>query len=160
MYTNEQYTCLVKQYIDTVFRVALNFTNSVPDAEDVTQNVFLALLRQKQPFETEEHIRHWLIRVALNECKKWQRSPWRKHISLAEYAATLPDATDAHRDILEQVMALPRKYRVPIYLYYYEGYTTEELAQLLKLPKGTVCSNLSRGRQLLKMQLLEEEDYE
>ena len=74
MITNEQYTCLVKKYIDTVFRIALNDTKSVYDAEDVTQNVFLALLRQKKTFQSEEHIRNWLIRVAVNECKKWHRS--------------------------------------------------------------------------------------
>jgi RNA polymerase sigma-70 factor (ECF subfamily) len=160
MITNEQYTCLVKKYIDTVFRIALNYTKSVHDAEDVTQNVFLALLRQKKPFEGEEHIRHWLIRVAVNECKKWYRSPWRKHISFEEYAAALPDITQGDRAVLEAVMALPRKYRMPIYLYYYEEYSTQEIADILKIPKGTVCTNLSRGRELLKLSIQEDEDDE
>lgn len=160
MITNEQYTCLVKKYIDTVFRIALNYTKSVHDAEDVTQNVFLALLRQKKPFEGEEHIRHWLIRVAVNECKKWYRSPWRKHISFEEYAAALPDITQGDRAVLEAVMALPRKYRMPIYLYYYEEYSTQEIADILKIPKGTVCTNLSRGREMLKLSLEEDEENE
>jgi RNA polymerase sigma-70 factor (ECF subfamily) len=160
MITNEQYTCLVKKYIDTVFRIALNYTKSVHDAEDVTQNVFLALLRQKKPFAGEEHIRHWLIRVAVNECKKWYRSPWRKHISFEEYAAALPDITQGDRAVLEAVMALPRKYRMPIYLYYYEEYSTQEIADILKIPKGTVCTNLSRGRELLKLSIQEDEDDE
>ena len=81
MITNQQYTCLVEKYIDTVFRIAFNYTGSVSDAEDVTQNVFLALWRQKKPFESDDHIRHWLIRVAVNESKKLLRSPWRRHIS-------------------------------------------------------------------------------
>lgn len=160
MYTNEQYTCLVKKYIDTVFRIALNYTKSVHDAEDVTQNVFLALLRQKKPFEGEEHIRAWLIRVAVNECKKWHRSPWRAHISFEEYAAEAPDATDRDREVLRSVMALPRKYRMPIYLYYYEEYSTQEIADILKIPKGTVCTHLSRGREMLKLSLEEDEDDE
>lgn len=153
MFTNEQYTCLVKKYIDTVFRVALNYTKSVHDAEDVTQNVFLALLREKKSFEGEEHIRAWLIRVAVNECKKWHRSPWRKHISFEEYSASLPDTTQQQRDVLAAVMALPRKYRLPIYLYYYEEYSTREIADILRIPKGTVCTHLSRGREMLKMEL-------
>lgn len=160
MITNEQYTCLVKKYIDTVFRIALNYTKSVHDAEDVTQNVFLALLRQKKPFEGEEHIRHWLIRVAVNESKKLLRSPWRRHISFEEYLATQPEATSEDRDILRSVMALPRKYRLPIYLYYYEEYSTQEIADILKIPKGTVCTNLSRGRELLKLSIQEDEDDE
>jgi RNA polymerase sigma-70 factor (ECF subfamily) len=160
MITNQQYTCLVEKYIDTVFRIALNYTGSVSDAEDVTQNVFLALLRQKKPFEGEEHIRHWLIRVAVNECKKWYRSPWRKHISFEEYAAALPDITQGDRAVLEAVMALPRKYRMPIYLYYYEEYSTQEIADILKIPKGTVCTNLSRGREMLKLSLEEDEENE
>lgn len=160
MITNQQYTCLVEKYIDTVFRIAMNYTKSVHDAEDITQNVFLALWRQKKPFESDAHIRHWLIRVAVNECKKWHRSPWRHHISFEEYAATQPEATTEDRDILRAVMALPRKYRLPIYLYYFEEYSTREIADILKIPKGTVCTNLSRGRELLKLELQEDEENE
>ena len=160
MITNQQYTCLVKKYIDTVFRIALSHTKSVPDAEDITQDVFLALLKEKNPFDSEEHIRAWLIRVTVNQCKKWHRSPWRKHISFEEYVAALPDATSHDKDILRAVMALPRKYRVPIYLYYYEEYSTQEIADLLKIPKGTVCVQLDRGRELLKLSFLESEDHE
>ena len=160
MFTNEQFSCLVKKYIDTVFRVALNDTKSVPDAEDVTQNVFLALLKEKKTFESEEHIRHWLIRVTVNECKKWHRAPWRRHISFEEYAAALPEATERDREVLGSVMALPRKYRMPIYLYYYEQYSTAEIAEILKIPRGTVCTYLSRGREMLKLSLQEGEENE
>ena len=160
MLTNQQYTCLVERYIDTVFRIALHYTNSAHDAEDITQNVFLALLRNQKDFESDDHIRHWLIRVAVNESKKLLRSPWRRHISFEEYLATQPEATSEDRDILRSVMALPRKYRLPIYLYYYEEYSTQEIADILKIPKGTVCTNLKRGRELLKLSLEEDEENE
>lgn len=160
MFTNQQYTCLVKKYIDTVFRIALSYTKSATDAEDIVQNVFLALFREKKPFETEAHIRNWLIRVAVNESKKWLRSPWRRHISFEEYAATLSDVSDAEKDILQAVMELPQKYRLPIYLYYYEQYSTGEIADILKIPKGTVCTYLSRGREVLKLSLQEDEKDE
>ena len=159
MFTNQQYTCLVKKYIDTVFRVALSYTKHASDAEDIVQNVFLALLREKKPFESEAHIRAWLIRVAVNESKKWLRSPWRRHVSYEEYAAAMPDTTAESREILRAVMELPRKYRMPIYLYYFEGYSTAEIGEILKMPKGTVCTNLSRGREMLKLQLMEDEEY-
>ena len=160
MLTNQQYTCLVEKYIDTVFRVALGYTKSVADAEDITQNVFLALLRQTKPFDSEDHIRYWLIRVAVNESKKWLRSPWRAHISFEECAAVLPEATPRDREVLDAVMALPRKYRMPIYLYYYEEYSTREIGEILKMPHGTVCTNLRRGREALKLSLEEDEDDE
>jgi RNA polymerase sigma-70 factor (ECF subfamily) len=160
MITNQQYTGLVEKYMDTVFRIAFNYTGSVSDAEDITQNVFLALWRQKKPFEGDDHIRHWLIRVAVNESKKLLRSPWRRHISFEEYVATQPEANSEDRDILRSVMALPRKYRLPIYLYYYEEYSTQEIADILKIPKGTVCTNLKRGRELLKLELQEDEENE
>lgn len=158
MFTNEHYTCLVKKYIDTVFRLALSYTKSVPDAEDITQDVFFALYREKKPFESEAHIRHWLIRVTVNQCKKYHRSPWRKHISFEEYAAGIVDVGNRDREILSAVMALPKKYRLPIHLFYYEEYSTMEIAQILKIPKGTVCTNLRRGRELLKLELQEGEE--
>ena len=157
MFTDQQYTYLVKKYIDTVLRLALSYTGSISDAEDITQNVFLSLLQEKKPFAGEEHIRHWLIRVTVNACNNWLRSPWRRHISYEEYAAAMPETTQEDRDILRAVMELPEKYRMPIYLYYFEEYSTKEIAEILKIPKGTVCANLSRGREMLKLHLEEDE---
>lgn len=159
MFTNQQYTCLVKKYIDTVFRVALSYTKNVTDAEDIVQDVFLKLLKEKKDFDSEEHIRNWLIRVAVNESKKWLRSPWRRHVSYEKAIAALPENAAESGEILRTVMELPVKYRMPIYLYYYEEYSTAEIGEILKIPKGTVCTYLSRGRQMLKMQLMEDEEY-
>ena len=157
MFTDQQYTCLVKKYIDTVFRLALSYTKNVSDAEDLTQNVFLALLQEKKSFESEEHVRHWLVRVTANMCKNHLRAPWRKHISYEEYVSGMPEVADRDREILRAVMELPEKYRMPIYLHYFEGYSTQEIAGILKMAKGTVCTNLARGRELLKLQLMEGE---
>ena len=159
MFTNEQFSYLVKKYIDTVFRIALNYTKNPSDAEDIAQDVFFALFREKKPFESEAHIRHWLIQVTVNQCKKWYRSPWQKRVDWEEYLASMPIAEES-RNILQAVMALPKKYRLPIYLYYYEEYTTGEIAEILKTPKGTVCTNLRRGREMLKMELQEDEENE
>ena len=159
MLTNEQFTCLAEKYIDTVFRVALNYLRSPADAEDVTQNVFLKLLREKRSFESETHVKHWLIRVCVNECKNTVRSKWWKAESFEEYAATLAFDEPGHSDLFYAVMELPRKYRLPIYLHYYEGYSTEEMATLLGLPRGTLCTQLKRGRELLKKTLTEVDGY-
>ena len=159
LFTDAQFTCLVDKYIDTVFRVALHYLKNTADAEDVTQNVFEKLLRQRVPFESDAHMKHWLIRVTVNECKHLLRSPWRKTESLEDYARTLAFENPGQSDLFYAVMELPKKYRLAIYLHYYEGYSTKEIAGILKIPNGTVCTNLKRGRELLKKKLQEVDDY-
>ena len=158
MYTDQEYTSLVEEYIDSIFRIALNYTKEPADAQDITQEVFFKLYRENRYFESREHCRNWLIRVTINECKKWYRSPWRRHVSLDAAVASMPQKQE-HKELVRSVLALPKKYRLPIYLHYYEGYTTQEIAELLHIPKGTVCTNLDRGRKILRLQLEEVEEH-
>ena len=155
MMTKEAFACLAEKYIDTVFRVAFNYLRSKADAEDVAQNVFLKLLREKKAFENEDHVKRWLIRVTVNECKSMTRSKWWKQESFEDYAAALYFDAPGHSDLFYAVMDLPKKYRLPIYLYHYEGYSTDEIAGILNIPKGTVCIQLKRGREQLKESLTE-----
>lgn len=157
MLTNEQFTRYAQRYLDTVYRVALNYIKSAADADDVTQNVFVKLLQERKPFANDSHVKNWLIRVTINECKNLVRSKWWKAESFEDYAATLAFDTPAHSDLFYAVMELPKKYRLPIYLYYYEEYSTQEIAEILKMPKATVCTQLKRGRELLKESLQEVE---
>lgn len=159
MFTDEQFTRLAKKYIDTVFRVALNYLKSGADADDVTQNVFLKLWKEKKPFASDEHIRNWLIRVTINECKSMLRSAWHSTENFDDYARTLTFVTPEHSELFYAVMELPKKYRMPIYLYYYEGYSTEEVASILSIPRATVATQLRRGRELLKTFLQEADEY-
>jgi len=159
MFTDEQYTYLVKKYIDTVFRVALNYLKNRADAEDICQDVFLKLLQQKKPFDSEEHLRNWLIRVTINACKNVLRSPWHRRESLDDHVPVLEFTKDGRGELYYAVMELPVHYRVPLYLYYYEGYSTQEIASILGMPKNTVCTRLNRARQLLRKEL-EEVPYE
>lgn len=156
MMTNEQFTGFAQRYIDTVFRVAYNYLKSSADADDVTQNVFLKLLNEKKDFESDAHVKNWLIRVTINECKDMSRSRWRKMESFEDYAGSLSFEDPSHSDLFYAVMALPKKYRLPIYLHYYEDYSTEEIGKILKLSKNTICSQLRRGRDLLRKSLQEE----
>ena len=155
MLTNAQFTCLAERYIDTVFRVAYNCLKSSADADDVTQNVFFKLLQVKKDFESDAHVKNWLIRVTVNECKNLVRSRWWRSESFEDYAATLTFDNPSHSELFYAVMDLPKKYRLPIYLHYYEEYSTREIAEILKIPKNTVCSHLKRGRELLKQTLTE-----
>lgn len=159
MLTNEQFTSCAQRYIDTVYRVAFNCIKSAADADDVTQNVFLKLLKTDTSFESQKHIRNWLIRVTINECKNLVRTRWWRHESYEDYAATLTFDNPVHSDLFYAVMELPPKYRLPIYLHYYEEYTTQEIADILKISKNTVCTQLKRGRELLRKSLTEVEEY-
>ena len=94
-----------------------------------------------------------MIRVTINECKKVLRSPWYRRESLDDHisAVTFPDPQ--HSDLYYTVMALPLHYRMPLYLHYYEGYSTEEIGKFLSLPGATVRTRLRRARQLLQNEL-------
>ena len=155
--TDPQFTELTTKYIDTVYRLALTRMKNVPEAEDVTQTVFLKLYREPKPFASEAHVKHWLIRVTINECNKVFRNPFRAAENIADYANTLHFETAEQSDLFDAVMALSEKYRLPIFLYYYEEYSTAEISKLLKLPVPTVITRLRRGREQLKQHLQEAE---
>ena len=155
MFTNEQFTTLAKQHKDTVFRVALSYMKSPADADDITQTVLLKLYRYAGTFESDAHIRNWLIRVTVNACRSALRSPWRRMEDIEDYANSIEFPTPEHSELFEAVMALPMKYRAVIYLFYYEGYATRELASILAVPEATVRTRLMRGREKLKKALTE-----
>ena len=153
MFTEEEFNNLVSTYMDTVFRLALNYVRCSHNADDITQNVFIKLYRSNKYFESEIHIRNWLIRVTVNECKKMLISPWRKLVPIEEYMETISFRSPEHSDLFYEVMTLPKKYRVVIYLHYYEGYSTEEISKLVGIPSATVRTQLKRGREILKSEM-------
>ena len=152
---NREFETLARRYMDMVFRLAFSYMKSASDADDVTQNVLLRLLRNIKPFENEEHARFWLVRVTVNECKRALRSPWRRAGDIEEYANELHFETPEHSELFYAVMELPEKYRTAIYLYYYEDHSTDEIARLTGTPAATVRTRLRRGRELLRAGLEE-----
>ena len=115
----------VERYGDTVFRLAYSYLKYRADAEDVMQETLLRLYDADE-FESPEHERYWVIRVAVNECKKLLRSPWRRRTApLEEVPETAVLDTPAQTELFHQVMALPYRYRAAVYLHYYEGYAVK-----------------------------------
>ncbi|CDE47640.1 sigma-70 region 2 [Clostridium sp. CAG:411] len=158
MVNREEYERIVALYADVVFRVALSYAKTKEDAEDVLQNVFLKLLTKRVKFEDDEHIRKWLIRVAVNECNSLWSSFWRKnveYIDRMEEGITFQNAD--YSDLYDAIKVLPAKLRIVLHLFYYEGYRTKEIADLLHIREATVRSRLTRARKLLKSQLGEYE---
>ncbi len=147
---------LARRYQDTVFRIALNYFRSVPDAEDMVQEVLIKLYTARQPFQNDEHVRYWLIRVTVNLCKNALRSPWRKRrVSLDELSAAIPFEEPEQSDLFLTVMSLPEKYRTVLYLFYYEDCTVKDIARLLDLKESAVTTRLSRARRALRSELME-----
>lgn len=159
MFTNEQFTQYAKRYMDTVFRVAYSHMKSRADADDITQNVLIKLYRADRDFESDANMKYWLIRVTINECKRAFLSPWRRSEPMDDYADSLAFASPEHSELFYAVMDLPKKYRVVVFLYYYEDYSTDEIAQLLGIPKATVRTHLKRGREHLKITLSEANNH-
>ena len=159
MLTEEQFCALAKKHMDRIFRLAFNYLKDRSEADDVTQNVLLKLLDVKKEFESDEHIKYWLIRVTINESKKALRSPWRNTEPIEDYASTLAFSTPEHGEVFYALMELPQKYRMVLYLHYYEEYSSGEISRVLKIPQSTVLTHLSRGRELLRRKLAEAEAY-
>lgn len=154
--TQREYTLAAERWLDTAYRVALNCLKHPADAEDAVQNAFLRLWRTQTEFEGEEHLRRWIIRVTVNECRRIAIQPWRTRTADLD-ACPEPEFRDPqHRELWEAVAALPGKYRVPLYLYYFEGYSVGEVGELLGLKESTVQTRLSRAREKLKFYLTEE----
>ena len=147
---------LVEMYKDNIYAAAFNRCKSAADAEDVVQDTFLQYYMTKKEFDDEKHIRYWILRVAINKAKNIQSSFRRKNeMSLEDYVETLTFETPESRELFEEVMKLPEKYRVVIHLFYYEDYSVKEIAKILKLTEGSVKVRLSRGRARLKDSLKE-----
>ena len=150
---------LVQRYRDNLFAVAFNICKNAADADDVVQETFLQYYVTGQNFENEQHIRAWLIRVAINRAKNINHSFWREHkMPLEDYMETLVFETPEDETLFETVMGLPEKYRIVIHLYYYEDYSVHEIASALKLTESNVKVRLARGRGMLRDALKEEWD--
>ena len=156
MLTEQEFTQAAERYLDMVYRIALNWFRSPPDAEDAAQNAMLRLWRTDTDFQSEDHLRRWLARVTVNECKRLALHPWRSRTVTLEECAEPVFEDRERRELYQAVMDLPGKYRVPVYLYYYEGYSVDEVGELLGLKPSTVQTRLARGRQKLKTMLTEE----
>jgi RNA polymerase sigma-70 factor (ECF subfamily) len=139
---------VVETYSDMLLRVALHYTQNHSDAEDMVQTVFLKLLKTAPAFASTEHEKAWLIRVTANQCKDLLRSAWKRKTRALEDMYAAPE--EKGLEVLSAVRKLPEKYRDTIYLYYYEGYSTAEIAGMLGVAPGTIESRLHRARARLR----------
>ena len=155
---------IIEKYADMVYRLAVNEMGNRDDAQDVFQEVFMRLVRYRERISTEEHLKAWLIRVTINCARKQQTAAWRKNVTYLEQedGEHLPDETGENpyseienedSPVVNAVAGLPEKYRIVIYLYYYEEMSVLEIAAALSEKESTVKSKLHRAREMLKTKL-------
>ena len=152
----EQFESLVEKYMDMIYRVAYSWTKNSDDANDVTRDVLIQLYKSNKKFESDVHIKNWLIKVTVNQCKMLFRTPWSKLEDISNYAETIGFEDESHLDLFFAVMKLDKKYRVPLMLFYYEGYSTKEISSFLGIPEKTISTRLFRAKAILKDYLKED----
>ncbi|MCI7768587.1 MAG: sigma-70 family RNA polymerase sigma factor [Oscillospiraceae bacterium] len=146
----------VDKYGDLVYKTAYLYSGTESDSEDIFQETFLKLAKQKKEFKDEEHLKAWLIRVTVNFCKMLCRSAYFRHkTELDEAILTEKGLSNEKREVTEAVMKLPENYRLTVLLYYYYGYSCKETSKLLKISEPAVRTRLKRARNMLKTELEE-----
>lgn len=142
---------------DAVYRLALCRLQNIADAEDVYQDTFLRLFQAREADAWEaEHLKAWLLRVAVNQCtdiaRRRKRHGW---VGLDEIPEVPGSSVTEYAELWDAVNRLPEKPRMIFHLYYGEGYKTEEISDILKIPASTVRVNLNRARKTLRKELVE-----
>ena len=159
MNPNQQAERLANAYADAILRLSYTYLKNTQDAQDICQTVFVKLLTEPREFDSAEHERAYVLRMAANACKDLLKSPWRKRTCGLETVLEVPAPEAGDGSVLAAVNQLPANYRTVIYLFYYEGYQAAEIGKILGVPTATVHTRLARGRARLK-DILGGMDYE
>lgn len=145
----EDFIEIYNKYVDTVYRVCYMYYKNKSDTEDAVQSTFTKFLESDKVFNDNEHIKAWLIITASNICKNSLRHWYKRTINLSVVENELENKAP-HNDLLSSVLKLPDKYKITIYMYYYEGYNSREIAEILNKNESTIRTYLKIGRSLLK----------
>jgi len=145
---------VIDKYKDIVYRAALAAVGNFADAEDIMQEVFFKYFKTHPEFETEVHEKAWFLRVTMNESKNLLRSSWYRRRTDADLSElTVEPGIGERSEVLDAVLSLPEKYRIAIYLHYYENYQISEIARITSQSESAVAQQLSRGRKKLEKKL-------
>lgn len=159
VYTTEEITAIYERHWKTVWRVCYSFMKNIPDTEDMVQETFMKLINSRRKLSDADHEKAWLIVTASNACKDCLKH-WSRYAEDIDEHDELcaQDDTDnlPYERLTKAILALPAKYKTEVYLYFYEGYTTAEIAKLLHIPHATVRTGLRRAKAILKKELGDE----
>ncbi|MCM1055462.1 MAG: RNA polymerase sigma factor [Bacteroides sp.] len=154
VWLNEDFEAFYLKHYKLVYRICFIYMKNRFDAEDCTEDVFVKVLSGKYSFSGEEHEKKWLAVTAMNLCKDKLKSWWRKKtVAIDQCGEISAEESFEFDETLKEVMKLPPKYKDVIYLYYYLGYKTEDIARLLRKPSSTVRNHMREAREALKTKL-------
>ncbi|MBR2781914.1 MAG: RNA polymerase sigma factor [Oscillospiraceae bacterium] len=151
--TDKEIAELFERHYRMLYRICFTYMKNAADTEDAVQETFYRLISRQPLFDSPEHEKAWLIRTASNICRNALKHWWRKHEDLADHEDAAESAPPETGDVLQAVMSLPEKYKTAVYLYYYEGYSSAETAELLQKPPSTIRNYLHEARAILRERL-------
>lgn len=148
--TRETFTDLILDSEPTLYRISMSMLRNEKDCEDAVQTAILTAYEKLDTLKKQEYFKTWLVRILINTCNK--------HLKQKSTAAELceypqPSTSAEEVEVRLAIETLPSKIRETIVLYYIEQFSVKEIKQILKIPEGTVKSRLSKGRQLLRLEL-------
>ena len=158
-HSQEEMAALYRRHVSMVYQICLMLLKNVPDAEDATQNVFRKVMEQDKPFRDPEHEKAWLIVTARNECRDQLKHWWRRNRESETALLHISSRQPEDNGLKELIWELPEQDRLVLYLYYYQGYAAQEIAELLGKNPSTVRTWLVRARKKLKLRM-EAEGYD
>lgn len=154
-----EYRRIAGKYLNAVYRCVFAYCRSRENAEDATQNAFVKLFETDTEFTDDEHIKRWLIRAAINECKNvWSFIQRRSVVSLEDIDEEPSYMQNRENELLELLLKLPKNYRTVLHLYYYEGFSVKETAEILGISESNAQNRLMRARRKLE-ELIEKEEW-
>lgn len=157
--TGKDIEAVYLRHADMVYRLCFSFMKNKWDTEDAVQTTFLKLTARGKGFENERHEKAWLIVTAGNTCRNLLKNSSRRLADIASLPLESAEGPPQIDDTLQAILALPDRYKTALYLYYYEGYPTKEIARILRRPASTIRNHLKEARALLK-DILTEESHE
>ncbi len=142
----------------TLYRVSKSILLQDEDCEDAVQEAVLKAFSKRNSLREVKYFKTWLTRILINECYRLLRTK-KQEVSYEDYFQEEQAEANQYSELYAAILKLDIKHRMPIILFYMEGYSVNEIARLLRVPSGTVKSRLSKGRKQLKKLLDDEVEY-
>lgn len=148
---DEEYIRLFNLFKNDMYRLAFSYTKNYSDSDDIVQSVFIKLYKNFNKFDDDTSIKKWLTKVTINECKNLFLSAWKKKVfPITDNEENITTYKKQSTSYIDSLFQLPKKYRIVLFLFYYEDYKIKEISEILNLNESTVKTRLSRARSLLK----------
>ncbi|SFN42436.1 RNA polymerase sigma factor [Proteiniclasticum ruminis] len=151
--SRENFEEIYETNVDMVYRICFTYLKNTADTEDMVQNTFIKLMEQSDSFQSKEHVKAWLIVTAGNLCKNHLKHWWSKRSPVEDWNLPVFMEEEDTREVMDALWEIPEKYRITLYLHYFEGYKSKEIAEMLGISHSTVRTHLERGREALKNKL-------